>query len=168
MRLDNETLKKRLRYQGQQYGNGQAARGGSREPHMLEQAADRIDVLEREALYCKTDYDYILTITEDKDDLHDWLRTRSSRVGALLLGVETPNVDNSQRDAEWWALVMGAAAALEDAANCLRDPDAKKAAEGAAKHYRAEAKALTPNVELRGAEQASLAERPSPTPGSAD
>lgn len=32
----------------------------------------------------------------------------------------------------------------------------------------AEAKALlTPNVKLRGAEQASLAERPSPTPGSA-
>ena len=84
MILDSDTLKKRLRYQGQQYGNGQAARGGSKEPHMLEQAADRIDALEREALYCKTDYDYLLTITEDKDGLHEWLRMRSGRVGALL------------------------------------------------------------------------------------
>lgn len=45
--LDSETLKKRLRYQGQQYANGQMARGGVREPHMLEQAADRIEELER-------------------------------------------------------------------------------------------------------------------------
>ena len=50
-----------------------------------------------------------------------------------------------EKGAAWWALVMGAAAALEDAANCMSDPDAKKAAEGAAKHYRAEANALWPN-----------------------
>lgn len=47
MLIDSETLKKRLRYQGQQYANGQAARGGGRAPHMLEQAADRIEDLER-------------------------------------------------------------------------------------------------------------------------
>lgn len=47
--------------------------------------------------------------------------------------------------AAWWALVMGAAAALEDAANCLTDPDAKRMAEGAAKHYRQEANTLWPN-----------------------
>jgi hypothetical protein len=41
-----------------------------------------------------------------------------------------------ERHACWFALVMNAAAALEDAANCLRDQDAKRAAEGAAKHYR--------------------------------
>jgi len=46
MKLDNETLKKRLRYQGAQYSNGSFARGGSRQPHMLTQAADRIDELE--------------------------------------------------------------------------------------------------------------------------
>ena len=46
------------------------------------------------------------------------------------------------RNAGWFALLMGAAASLEDAANCLRDPDAKKAAEGAAKHYRAAANAM--------------------------
>ncbi len=44
--------------------------------------------------------------------------------------------------AGWWALVMGAAASIEDAANCLRDPDAKRQAEGAAKHYREAAQAL--------------------------
>jgi hypothetical protein len=46
------------------------------------------------------------------------------------------------RDSEWWALVMGAAACIEDAANCLRDPDAKRQAEGAAKHYREAARKL--------------------------
>ncbi len=47
-----------------------------------------------------------------------------------------------ERNAGWFALVMNAAAALEDAANCLRDPDAKRAAEGAAKHYREAANAM--------------------------
>lgn len=42
----------------------------------------------------------------------------------------------------WWALVMGAAASIEDAANCLHDPDAKKQADGAAKHYREAAQKL--------------------------
>lgn len=50
MTLDNETLKKRLRYQGRQYANGQFSRGGGpSQPHMLEQAADRIEELERQA-----------------------------------------------------------------------------------------------------------------------
>ena len=48
--------------------------------------------------------------------------------------------------AAWWALVMGAAAALEDAANFLSDSDAKRAAEGAANHYRIAANALWPNA----------------------
>lgn len=42
----------------------------------------------------------------------------------------------------WWALVQGAAAALEDAAACMRDPDAKKAALGAAAHYRKQSATL--------------------------
>lgn len=50
MKLDNETLKKRLRYQGAQYSNGQFARGGGREPHMLTQAADLIQELEDKAV----------------------------------------------------------------------------------------------------------------------
>lgn len=56
----------------------------------------------------------------------------------------------SLQNAAWWALVMGAAAALEDAANCLTDPDAKRAAEGAAKHYRTEANTLWPNAKVSG------------------
>lgn len=38
--------------------------------------------------------------------------------------------------AEWFALVMGAAASLEDAANSIRDPDAQRVAASAAEHYR--------------------------------
>lgn len=47
-----------------------------------------------------------------------------------------------ERNAGWFALVMSAAAALEDASNCLRDQDAKRAAEGAAKHCRSAANAM--------------------------
>jgi hypothetical protein len=46
MKLDNEILKKRLRYQGEQYSAGSAARGGSGDLHILTQAADRLDELE--------------------------------------------------------------------------------------------------------------------------
>lgn len=47
--------------------------------------------------------------------------------------------------AKWFALVMCSAAELEDAAHCLRDPEAKQAAISATAHYRAAAKTLTPN-----------------------
>lgn len=52
------------------------------------------------------------------------------------------NAALAKHDSAWWALVMGAAACVEDAANCLRDADAKKAAQGAAKHYREAAQKL--------------------------
>jgi hypothetical protein len=42
----------------------------------------------------------------------------------------------------WFALVMNAAAELEDASYCLRDEDAKRMAISGAKHYRDAAKAL--------------------------
>jgi len=42
----------------------------------------------------------------------------------------------------WFALVMNAAAELEDASHCLRDEDAKRVAISGAKHYRDAAKAL--------------------------
>ena len=38
--------------------------------------------------------------------------------------------------AGWFALVMNAAASIEDAGNCLQDADARRMAEGAAEHYR--------------------------------
>ena len=43
-KLTSSTIKKQLRYQGKQYGNG--VRGGSTAPHILTQAADRIELLE--------------------------------------------------------------------------------------------------------------------------
>lgn len=69
-------------------------------------------------------------------ELHAAIDSLASR--SVPQQAEQPGV----REAHWWALVMGAAASLEDAANCLRDPDAKRAAEGAARHYREKAKAL--------------------------
>jgi hypothetical protein len=42
----------------------------------------------------------------------------------------------------WFALVMNAAAEIEDAANCLRDEDAKRVAMSAAKYYRDAANSL--------------------------
>jgi len=42
----------------------------------------------------------------------------------------------------WFALVMNAAAELEDASHCLRDEDAKRVANSGAKHYRDAANAL--------------------------
>lgn len=45
-------------------------------------------------------------------------------------------------DAEWFSLVMGAAAEIEDAARSISDPDAKRVALSGAKHYREKAKAL--------------------------
>ena len=48
-----------------------------------------------------------------------------------------------ERESTWCSLVLGAAASLEDAANCMRDPDGKRAATYAAEHYRKRAKALS-------------------------
>lgn len=52
---------------------------------------------------------------------------------------EWPEKVQRRRDAGWFSLVMCAAAEIEDAGNCLRDSEAKKKAEGAAKHYREKA-----------------------------
>ena len=43
--MDDMTLLARLRYQGDQYERGRVCRGGGYEPHILTQAADRIDEL---------------------------------------------------------------------------------------------------------------------------
>jgi hypothetical protein len=47
------------------------------------------------------------------------------------------------RESTWWSLAMGAAASLEDAANCMRDEDAERAALGAAAHVRKQCAMLT-------------------------
>ena len=70
-----------------------------------------------------------------------WLDTNPYRLPIGTKLYLSPAAQPAPPDAAgWWALVMGAAASLEDAANCLRDPDAKRQAEGAAKHYREAAK----------------------------
>jgi len=69
---------------------------------------------------------------------------RSDLLDAINAQPAAPSqrVEARTRDAGWFALVMGAAASLEDAENCLRDPDARRAAKGAAKHYRKAANAM--------------------------
>lgn len=62
------------------------------------------------------------------------------------------DVKASGEASAWWALVMGAAASIEDAANCLRDPDAKRQADGAAKHYREAAQKLMAARGVKGME----------------
>jgi len=57
---------------------------------------------------------------------------------ALAAPVQEPVANSSA----WWALVMGAAASVEEASWSLRDEDAKRQAIGAAKHYREAANAL--------------------------
>jgi len=54
---------------------------------------------------------------------------------------------------EWWTLVMGAAAELENASICLLDEDAKRRAISGAKYYRDAAKALWAAV-VRAVEKA--------------
>ena len=56
-------------------------------------------------------------------------------------------------NAGWWALVMGAAASIEDAAAALRDQDARRQAEGAAKHYRNAANELAEAEEIDAADK---------------
>lgn len=59
-KLDPETLKKRLRYQGNAYSGGSSSRGGCAEIHYLTQAADYIDALEAQLAVEKYDADRAL------------------------------------------------------------------------------------------------------------
>ena len=59
----------------------------------------------------------------------------------------------------WFALVMNAAAEIEDASHCLRDEAAKRVAISGAKHYRDAANALfaaTPRREWQGLTEEEL------------
>ncbi|MGD9674528.1 MAG: hypothetical protein AB7U98_13730 [Candidatus Nitrosocosmicus sp.] len=71
------------------------------------------------------------------DQMRDYARA------ALAQRQQVPAEPTLDRESTWWALAMGAAASLEDAANCMRDPDAEKAARGAAAHVRRQCTALT-------------------------
>lgn len=61
-----------------------------------ERAAIQIANQSRELHNCKTDYEYLVTITEDKNALHQWLNMRASRVAAVLpdrLGATVAAID---------------------------------------------------------------------------
>ena len=58
------------------------------------------------------------------------------------MNIEVMKQEPVAHASEWFALVMNAAAELEDASHCLRDADAKLVAVSGAKHYRDAAKAL--------------------------
>ena len=59
----------------------------------------------------------------------------------LATGGQAQAVTQDER-AAWFALAMNAAAYIEDAANCLRDSDAKQSANGAVNHVREQCNAL--------------------------
>ena len=59
-KLDSESLKKRLRYQGDAYSRGSNSRGGGAGIHYLTQAADYIEVLEAKLAVEKYDTDRAL------------------------------------------------------------------------------------------------------------
>lgn len=55
---------------------------------LCQQVRDRdaeINKLREAAGNCKDDFNYLLTITENKNGLHDWLRMRAARVGAIAV-----------------------------------------------------------------------------------
>lgn len=61
-----------------------------------ERAAIQIANQSRELHNCKTDYEYLVMITEDKNALHQWLNMRASRVAAVLpdrLGATVAAID---------------------------------------------------------------------------
>lgn len=93
-------------------------------------------------------------------DVANVRRARTNIAAALAepVSVQEPVV---YRESSWFALVMNAAAEIEDASNCLRDPDAKRTAIRGAEYYRNAAKAMSkaqPAVEPAQAEP-SFAQR---------
>ena len=82
--LDTDALKKSLRPKEVKYANGRSSWGGFEEPDLLEQAANRIEALEIELLYCKNDYDYLRMVTDNNPSLHKWLQARARAVNAVL------------------------------------------------------------------------------------
>ena len=76
--------------------------------------------------------------------LRDWWEV-TSRLNQELESApqqKTKSPLNREVEAHWWSIAMNAAAYLEEAAVGHQDPDAKRAALGAAAHVRASAQAL--------------------------
>lgn len=80
---------------------------------------------------------------QNKYDLKGDIAEVEQAITALRTAIEQAEKQEPVANASaWFALVMNAAAELEDASHCLRDEDAKRVAISGSKHYRDAAKAL--------------------------
>ena len=71
-----------------------------------------------------------------------WIKDRDNALRKALAEQPAQQQEPVAYASAWFALVMNAAAELEDASNCLRDEDAKRVAISGAKYYRDAAKNL--------------------------
>lgn len=51
---------------------------------LLSAGPARVEPLTEALLYCRDDYNYLIGITENKDNLHGWLRMRLANVDLVL------------------------------------------------------------------------------------
>lgn len=80
------------------------------------------------------------------EGLSEFLPDASSPLNDEVLRLRAQVEALTAERSTWFALVMNAAADLEDAHNCLRDQDAKRSAASGAKHYRKSAKAMWSDI----------------------
>lgn len=66
------TLIQKLRYMGRQYAAGQASRGGRAEKHYLEEAADEMERLQRDAARWTAIRDFYALNYDDEDVAGPW------------------------------------------------------------------------------------------------
>jgi hypothetical protein len=111
-----------------------------------QQAAPAADASQPESLVPMPEVDgALLHYNPNTGDLIEYVQDYARTYAAACLeAARAPAVrpESDARDAQWWSLVMGAAASIEDASHCLRDEDARRAAIGAAAHYRGAAQKL--------------------------
>lgn len=86
---------------------------------------------------------HLLRLLDDNRELKEQLEAVGAGGVGPLIRPQVEQQDEPVASASaWFALVMNAAAEIEDASNCLQDADAKRVATSAAKHYRNAANAL--------------------------
>lgn len=90
------------------------------------------------------DYRAMSPAEAEKHRLHKTAESQKPVMPQYVQPVQKPKAPQASGDdrAAWFAVAMNAAANLEDAACCLRDPDAKASAIGAAEHVREKCNAM--------------------------
>ncbi len=104
-----------------------------------EQAASEIVRLREESASLKRE---ILVYHEDRLKLSNEVDQLKAALGLIASLGHRPADEPVANASAWFALVVNAAAELEDASHFLRDEDAKRVAISGAKYYRDTAKAL--------------------------